>query len=48
LLVDGEFGPITRAAVIAWQKSQKLEPSGEIDRAGWIKLGLSEEAYRAK
>lgn len=40
LNVDGEFGPITQAAVIQWQKSQKLLETGEIDSAGWQALGL--------
>lgn len=40
LNVDGEFGPITRGAVVEWQKSQKLPESGEIDAAGWKLLGL--------
>jgi beta-lactamase class A len=40
LNVDGEFGPITRAAVIEWQKSQKMPETGEIDAAGWQALGL--------
>jgi D-alanyl-D-alanine carboxypeptidase (penicillin-binding protein 5/6) len=38
--VDGEFGPITRAAVVQWQKSKQLKETGEIDAAGWKLLGL--------
>lgn len=45
LIVDGEFGPLTQAAVIAWQKSQKVHETGEIDRAAWKKLGLAEEQF---
>jgi D-alanyl-D-alanine carboxypeptidase (penicillin-binding protein 5/6) len=45
---DGEFGPITKTAVIAWQKANKLPETGEIDRAAWQKLGLAEEGYRPR
>jgi len=46
LNVDGEFGPITRAAVIAWQKQSKQPESGEINLAAWQLLGLSADLYR--
>lgn len=46
LNLDGEFGPVTRAAVVAWQKSNKQSESGEIDAKGWQLLGLSAENYR--
>jgi peptidoglycan hydrolase-like protein with peptidoglycan-binding domain len=40
LNVDGEFGPITRAAVIEWRKTQKQPETGEIDAACWKLLGV--------
>ena len=40
LNVDGEFGPITKAAVVEWQKSQKQAETGEIDAGAWKLLGL--------
>jgi serine-type D-Ala-D-Ala carboxypeptidase (penicillin-binding protein 5/6) len=43
---DGEFGPVTRAAVAAWQKSSNLPETGEINLAAWKLLGLSPELYR--
>lgn len=46
LNLDGEFGPVTRAAVVAWQKSNKLPESGEINLAAWQLLGLSADLYR--
>jgi beta-lactamase class A len=46
LNVDGEFGPITRAAVITWQKQSKQPESGEINLAAWQLLGLSADLYR--
>lgn len=45
LIVDGEFGPMTQAAVINWQKSQQHKESGEIDRAAWKLLGLPEDQF---
>lgn len=47
LYVDGEFGPMTRAAVVAWQKSQKISETGEIDLVAWKKLGLAEDQFPA-
>jgi serine-type D-Ala-D-Ala carboxypeptidase (penicillin-binding protein 5/6) len=46
LNLDGEFGPVTKTAVLAWQKSNKLPESGEINLAAWQLLGLSAELYR--
>ncbi|HEX5034331.1 MAG TPA: serine hydrolase, partial [bacterium] len=43
---DGEFGPVTLAAVLAWQKANKLPESGEIDLEAWKLLGLSADDYR--
>lgn len=48
LSVDGEFGPLTRAAVAAWQKANELLPTGTIDLPAWKKLGLTEEHFRIK
>jgi hypothetical protein len=46
LNLDGEFGPVTKAAVIAWQKGNKLPESGEINLAAWKILGLPADLYR--
>lgn len=37
---DGIFGPKTRAAVIAFQKSRDLLPDGVVSRMTWAALGL--------
>lgn len=37
---DGAFGPQTRAAVIAFQKSRNLLPDGVVSRMTWAALGL--------
>ena len=38
--VDGIFGPSTRAALQAFQKSEGLDPSGRLDRDTLEKLGV--------
>lgn len=45
LNLDGEFGPVTRAAVVAWQKANKRIETGEIDATAWQFLGLSAENF---
>ena len=45
LNLDGEFGPVTRAAVVAWQRSSKLSETGEIGLTAWKMLGLPEDLY---
>jgi len=45
LTVDGEFGPLTQAAVMAWQKLKQQPSTGTIDRAAWKKLGLAEDEF---
>jgi serine-type D-Ala-D-Ala carboxypeptidase (penicillin-binding protein 5/6) len=45
LNLDGEFGPVTRAAVAAWQKSSSLPETGEINLEAWKLLGLSPDLY---
>ncbi|QDU57581.1 serine hydrolase [Aeoliella mucimassa] len=37
--VDGDFGPNTESAVIAFQKQESLEPNGVVDRQMWKALG---------
>lgn len=32
---DGQFGPVTKKAVIAHQKAKKLEPTGVVDAKTW-------------
>jgi serine-type D-Ala-D-Ala carboxypeptidase (penicillin-binding protein 5/6) len=39
LTVDGEFGPVTSAAVRTFQQQAGLETSGRVDRATWSALG---------
>lgn len=37
--VDGDFGPMTEAAVIAFQNANDLPPNGKVDAAMWKALG---------
>jgi len=39
LSVDGDFGPVTRQAVVAFQQAQSLNPTGAIDTETWKALG---------
>lgn len=39
LAVDGDFGPVTKAAVVRFQKIHELEQSGVVTEAMWKKLG---------
>ncbi|MBW3597238.1 MAG: serine hydrolase [Planctomycetes bacterium] len=39
LAVDGEFGPVTQAAVVRFQESQKIEADGVVHRETWKALG---------
>lgn len=46
LNLNGEFGPVTKAAVVAWQKGNELPESGEINLEAWKILGLPADLYR--
>jgi peptidoglycan hydrolase-like protein with peptidoglycan-binding domain len=53
LTVDGAFGPLTRSAVIAFQRAHHLAASGVADAATWralvvtVRLGSTGQAVRA-
>jgi peptidoglycan hydrolase-like protein with peptidoglycan-binding domain len=48
LLIDGQFGPLTKTAVVAWQKANQLPQTGEIDLTAWKELGLPAEQFESK
>ncbi len=39
LSIDGDFGPATEQAVMAFRRQAKLSPGGEVDRRVWEALG---------
>jgi len=39
IVADGDFGPITKAAVIAFQKANGLDPDGICGPLTWAKIG---------
>ena len=39
LSIDGDYGPNTETAVIAFQKQEGLDPNGVVDREVWAALG---------
>jgi peptidoglycan hydrolase-like protein with peptidoglycan-binding domain len=39
--VDGDFGPATKAAVIAFQKSKGIDTDGIVGEKTWTALNLS-------
>jgi len=39
LVADGQFGPMTRAKVVAFQRSTRLPANGVVDSTVWRKLG---------
>lgn len=41
IAVDGDFGPATKAAVVAFQKKQGLYPDGVVGGNTWAKLGVA-------
>ncbi|HEU4922788.1 MAG TPA: peptidoglycan-binding domain-containing protein [Burkholderiales bacterium] len=40
IAVDGQMGPQTRAAVTKFQRSENLEPTGQLNRQTLVALGL--------
>lgn len=40
IVADGDFGPATKEAVVAFQKKEKLYPDGIVGKNTWIKLGV--------
>ena len=40
IVADGDFGPATKAAVVAFQRKQKLYPDGIVGKNTWVKLGV--------
>jgi peptidoglycan hydrolase-like protein with peptidoglycan-binding domain len=38
IAADGAFGPATRTALLAWQRTHKLPVTGVLDKATWAKL----------
>jgi hypothetical protein len=40
IVADGDFGPATKAAVVAFQKKEKLYPDGIVGKNTWVKLGV--------
>jgi peptidoglycan hydrolase-like protein with peptidoglycan-binding domain len=48
LITDGSFGPGTEKALIAYQKKNKLSPTGVCDGATWKKLGDMVAVKRGK
>jgi peptidoglycan hydrolase-like protein with peptidoglycan-binding domain len=41
--VDGKMGPQTQAALVNFQRAEKLQPSGKLDGPTLTKLGLNKE-----
>jgi len=40
IVADGDFGPATKEAVVAFQKKERLYPDGIVGKNTWIKLGV--------
>jgi len=41
IVADGDFGPMTKSAVIALQKKNKLYPDGVVGKNTWAALGVA-------
>ena len=42
---DGRFGPMTREAVVTFQSTHHLPPTGEVDAASWDALEDTRPAF---
>ena len=45
--VDGKMGPQTQAALVNFQRAEKLQPTGKLDRQTLAKLGLEKDGTAA-
>src|SRR5688572_20093006 len=45
--VDGRMGPQTQAALVNFQRAEKLQPTGKLDRQTLAALGVHDQKYGA-
>ena len=43
--IDGRMGPQTQAALVNFQRAEKLQPTGKLDRGTLAALGVHEQKY---
>jgi peptidoglycan hydrolase-like protein with peptidoglycan-binding domain len=41
IAADGDFGPMTKSAVVAFQKKKNLYPDGVVGKNSWAALGVA-------